>query len=105
MKRYLVLLLAGLGLVVGAWSMLSAGRTRDAHHRAYSVAKIQQMLTQHPDAWAGKTVWVRGVAESCGYLPGVDQESCLAPHLVDAASPATVEPLWLAGRDQGWPPT
>jgi hypothetical protein len=88
-------------LLLGAWSVRSAGRLRDGHHPLYSVATIQQLLARHPNAWAGTTVWVRGVAEGCGVPPSASIDRCLPPHLADAASPATVEALWVADRDQG----
>jgi hypothetical protein len=74
---------------------------RDGHHPLYSVATIQRLLAQHPDALVGKPVWVRGVANDCGFPPSAYFAGCLPPHLADAASPATVEALWLANRDQG----
>jgi hypothetical protein len=107
--RRCALLLAALvvgSLVLGTWSALSAGRLRDGPHPLYSVATIQQLLARHPAAWVGKSVWVRGVAVpgvtvSCGLPPSTYFDGCLPPHLADAASPATVEALWLADRDQG----
>jgi hypothetical protein len=60
MKRPLLLLIASLGLlcapVVARMALGGAGSP------VYSVPAIQAAVTRAPQAWLGRTLWVRGIA-------------------------------------------
>jgi hypothetical protein len=115
MQRYRVLVaLLGLALASSVLLAVAAG-SQVPQGPMYSVAQVQAGLAHSPGSWLGRTVRVRGVAEGCGFPPSTYTageisagspaseylSACLPPHLADAASPATVEALWLADRDQG----
>jgi hypothetical protein len=92
-----LLLLALPSLVLAANIAVQAVRGALRAHPVYSVAAVQAGLMRQPDAWAGRTVWVRGIAQGCGFRAEFDL--CPPAALVDAASPATGQPLWLAQGD------
>ena len=82
-----------LSLILAAGSAVYAIRGAPHAGPVYSVAAVQAGLGRQPAAWVGRTVWVRGVAKGCGFSAAYD---LCPPALVDAAAPATGQPLWLS---------
>jgi hypothetical protein len=70
MKSLPFLLVAGLGLPATILAVKAlAGRQEQG--RVYSVAQVRAGLVDHPQAWVGQTVQVRGVAWPClGWATG-----------------------------------
>jgi hypothetical protein len=82
-----------------------------SHGPVYTVARVHAGLAHHPDAWVGRTVWVRGVAWYClgwAYGPCLVRSPLLSDPGVDGglafASPpansllALVRAMPLVGR-------
>lgn len=89
-------LIAGLGVAV-----LSA---RPAAGPVYTVAGLRERLAAQPDAWAGRTVVVRGMAEPCPWWGGGARLwQCADEPLVLVAGPfdAVAEPLPLGQTAPG----
>lgn len=102
MKDYpgLGLLLALLGLVLTTSLVLALTVGNDVTPGAvYSVAQMQAGLVDHPQAWVGRTVQVRGMAQPCPWWGGTarlwqcaDDPFILVPDPADRAA----EPLPLS---------
>jgi hypothetical protein len=54
----------GLVLAMGLVVVLIGGN-RSVAGPVYALAHVQAGLADQPPAWVGRTVWVRGLAESC----------------------------------------
>jgi len=67
MVRRIALLALGVVLVAG---LVAAAVGRRAPAQAYTVAQVRAGLAQHPAAWVGRTVLVRGVAVESSWVTG-----------------------------------
>jgi len=67
MVRRIALLALGVVLVAG---LVVAAVGRRAPAQAYTVAQVRAGLAQHPAAWAGRTVLMRGVAVESSWVTG-----------------------------------
>jgi hypothetical protein len=67
MVRRIALLALGVVLVAG---LVAAAVGRRAPAQAYTVAQVRAGLAQHPAAWAGRTVLMRGVAVESSWVTG-----------------------------------
>lgn len=100
MKGYPGLLLAQLGLVltISLFAAITARRAV-APGPVYALAQVQAGLADHPRAWVGRTVWVRGMAEPCPWWGGTTRLwQCADEPLILVADPAgqVAEPLPLS---------
>jgi hypothetical protein len=66
MKRHAGVAIALVGLVLPIGLVVAfTARDQVPQGPVYSVAQLQASLADHPQAWVGRTVWVRGLAEGC----------------------------------------
>jgi hypothetical protein len=68
MKRYPIPLTAALGLVLVAGAVL-ATHEQHAQGTVYTVTQVQAGLAEHPRAWLGWTMRVRGLVVPCQVGP------------------------------------
>lgn len=90
-KRSLILALIGLGLVLvtGILALHYSDR-----RTIYTPAEVYRNLTVDPASWAGRTVWVRGIA-----LGGQDTGAGIPTHWSDQLVPPSFTPGPLDGED------
>jgi hypothetical protein len=65
MYRLPGILLSLLGLVVAVGLMVAATRSPGDQGPVYAIVQVQAGLADHPRAWVGRTVRLRGVAWPC----------------------------------------
>ena len=100
MKGHPGLLLALLGLILTTSLLVAITAGSDVTPGAvYSVAQVQAGLADHPQAWVGRTVRVRGMAEPCPWWGGTARLwQCADEPLILVSDPADLvaEPLPLS---------
>jgi hypothetical protein len=95
MKQYPVLLAGAPALVLVACVVLAAVHTQRAQGAVYTVAQVQAGLADHPRAWLGWTVRVRGLVVPCQAdtadpnLPPFQSCGGWPLDLLDSGSPGT----------------